>query len=70
MKRPKDKVEKVNLMCAVMSKAAGKDMSKVYQQWRMPVTEEMLKQVKDKYPVEEVAQPINGDRYGMYSEME
>lgn len=68
LKRPKDKVEKVNLMCAVMSKAAGKDLSGVYQQWRMPVTAEQIKAVKEKYPVDKVTQPINGNRFGMYAD--
>ena len=68
LKPPKDKAEKVNLMCAVMSKAVGKDLSAVYQQWRMPVTAEGIKAAKEKYPVEEVTQAIGKDRCGMYAD--
>ena len=52
-KPPADAEDKINLSCAILSQACGKDLSPVFKRWRMPVSPEKITNIKQQYPVEE-----------------
>lgn len=46
---PKTPEEKVNFVMAALNEAVGQNLIKTYQLWRLPITQESLKETKERY---------------------
>jgi hypothetical protein len=55
---PETAEDKISLMCAILSEAAGADLVPVFQRWRYPVTAESVAAMKERYPVEKTVKSI------------
>lgn len=66
LKPPRKNEEKITLECAILSAISGDDLSATFKKWRLPVTDDGLAAVREKYPVAEVAATLNGDISGRW----
>lgn len=55
---PPSDEEKISLMAAILSEAAGVDLVPQFQRWRYPVTTESVEAMKKRYPVKDVVASI------------
>jgi hypothetical protein len=46
---PREKKDKINLMCAILSETTGTNMVSAFQLWRLPVTDESVARIKERY---------------------
>lgn len=65
-KPPKSPKDKVLLECALLSEICGIDLSSVFIQWRLPVTQKDIERIKNQYPVNKVTAKLNGNISGKW----
>jgi hypothetical protein len=46
---PREKKDKINLMCAILSETTGTNMVPAFQLWRLPVSDESVANIKERY---------------------